>query len=80
MESLTWEQRHDQLADMHLATPERALMLARALGVLPSEVLMVGCQPENAEWLGEGLSAPTKLKFVCALVRKCCPAVQNRPD
>ena len=58
VESLTWEQRHDMLADMHLATPERALMLARALGVLPPEVLMIGCQPVNAEWVGEGLSAP----------------------
>ena len=29
------EERHDLLADMHLATPERALMVAKATGVLP---------------------------------------------
>src|SRR5919206_3931879 len=38
----------DDLADMHYATPERALMLARALNVLPERVWIVGCQPENA--------------------------------
>jgi hydrogenase maturation protease len=47
----------DDLADMHYATPERALMLARALNVLPERVWIVGCQPADAETLGEGLSA-----------------------
>ena len=32
--------------DAHLAVPSSALALARALGVLPSEVVMVGCEPE----------------------------------
>jgi hydrogenase maturation protease len=49
-------ERHDELADMHYATPDRALMLARALDVLPGHVWIVGCQPEDAERLGEGLS------------------------
>ncbi len=49
-------QRHDELADMHYATPERAFMLARALGVLPAGLWLVGCQPADAERLGEGLS------------------------
>ncbi len=56
--ALSWGERHDLLADMHLATPERALMLARALGVLPPRVLVVGCQPEDAEAVGQGLSEP----------------------
>ncbi len=72
VESLTWEQPHDLLADMHLATPERALMLARALGVLPAEVLMVGCQPVNAEWLGEGLSAPVAAAVDVAVSEILC--------
>jgi hydrogenase maturation protease len=55
---LTWSERHDLLADMHLATPERAMMLARALGVLPPNVLMVGCQPVDPDAVGMGLSAP----------------------
>ncbi|MGH9182692.1 MAG: hydrogenase maturation protease [Acidimicrobiales bacterium] len=58
VETLSWAERSDVLADMHLATPERALMLARALGVLPTSLLMVGCQPEDPHAVGEGLSAP----------------------
>ncbi len=54
---LSLSERHDLLADMHLATPERALMLARALGVLPPRVLLVGCQPVDADAMGDGLSA-----------------------
>jgi hydrogenase maturation protease len=63
----SWSQRHDFLADMHLATPERALMLARALGVLPPVVLMVGCQPLDAEQLGQGMSPPVKAAVEVAL-------------
>jgi hydrogenase maturation protease len=48
----------DDLADMHYATPERALMLAGALRILPESVWIVGCQPADAERLGEGLSPP----------------------
>jgi hydrogenase maturation protease len=53
---MTLRERHDHLADMHYATPERALMLARGLGVLPPRVLLVGCQPVDAERVGEGLT------------------------
>jgi hydrogenase maturation protease len=56
--ALTWAERHDLLADMHLANPERVLMLARALGVLPPRVLFVGCQPVDADAVGPGLSSP----------------------
>ncbi len=58
--ALNWSERHDLLADMHLATPGRAMMLARALGVLPDHVLMVGCQPLDPDAYGEGLSAPVE--------------------
>jgi len=56
--ALSWSERHDLLADMHLTTPDRALMLAKALGVLPSRVLEVGCIPEDPHAVGESLSAP----------------------
>jgi hydrogenase maturation protease len=49
--------RRDELADMHYSTPERAFMLARALGVLPSETWVVGCQPADTDRLGTGLHA-----------------------
>lgn len=51
------QQRHDALADMHLATPERALMVARAVGVLPADTIVIGCQPLDVERLEIGLSA-----------------------
>ena len=54
--ALPLAQRRDELADMHYATPERAFMLARGLGVLPASTWVVGCQPADAERLGEGLS------------------------
>jgi hydrogenase maturation protease len=49
-------ERHDELADMHYATPSRALMLARAMAILPETVWIVGCQPEDADRIGIGLS------------------------
>jgi hydrogenase maturation protease len=48
----------DDLADTHYATPERALMLARALNLLPERVWIVGCQPADADRLGDELSPP----------------------
>ena len=54
--SMSDAERHETLADMHLATPQQALVLAQALGVLPPRVLLVGCQPEDADGIGEELS------------------------
>lgn len=67
------EQRHDLLADMHLATPSRALMVARALGVLPVKSWIVGCQPEEIETLYIGLSATVQaaVPIAVAEVERC---------
>lgn len=56
---LPLDQRRDELADMHYATPERALMLARGLGVLPTTTLLVGVQTTDTDRIAGGLSAPT---------------------
>jgi hydrogenase maturation protease len=42
--------------DMHLANPDQVLALAKGLGCLPERVLLVGCQPADADGLGEELS------------------------
>ena len=42
--------------DVHLANPERVLSMAKAMGKLPERILIVGCQPANAEELCEELS------------------------
>lgn len=54
------EQRQDFLANMHMTTPSRALTLARALGVLPPSVYMLGCQPTTYDELVIGLSPPVE--------------------
>ena len=41
--------RRDFLADVHWADPGRVLILAKALGILPARVLILGCQPEDVE-------------------------------
>lgn len=56
----SWEddERGDFLADMHYATPSKAMILAKALGVLPPSVFIVGCQPTDVDDVGIGLSEP----------------------
>jgi hydrogenase maturation protease len=48
-DEMEWSERYDFLADVHLATPTRALIMSKSLGVLPDKLLMVGCQPVDAE-------------------------------
>ncbi len=51
--------RREFLADMHYTVPSKALIMARALGVLPPRVYILGCQPK--EWgLGMELSRPVE--------------------
>jgi hydrogenase maturation protease len=52
--------RENFLADMHYTTPTKALILAKALGVLPPKTFIVGCQPADAADLGIGLSEPVE--------------------
>ncbi len=61
--------RRDFLADMHYTTPSRAMILAKALGVLPRKVLIVGCQPEVYDDFGLGLSAPVTTAVDAAVAR-----------
>lgn len=42
--------------DMHLADPERVLAMAKGMGCLPPRVLLVGCEPADADGVGEGLT------------------------
>jgi hydrogenase maturation protease len=47
---------HSSLADAHYTEPSKVLTLAKALGVLPLEVFIVGCQPAGYDELGAELS------------------------
>jgi hydrogenase maturation protease len=74
----TWpeNQRQDFLADMHYTTPSKALILAKALGILPPKAFIVGCQPLDVDELGIGLSelveraAPGMIQKIEQLVRR----------
>ena len=59
-DATTWSpaEQQDRLIDAHYATPERALLLARGLGVLPGSTTLVGIQAEGTGYWGERLSAP----------------------
>ncbi len=55
--------------DMHMAVPARALGLAQALGALPREVFLVGCEPAVVDELTMELSDPVNRAVDSALVQ-----------
>ena len=57
-----------RVVDMHMAIPARALGLAQALGALPREVFLVGCEPAVVDELTMELSDPVNSAVVAALV------------
>jgi len=65
--TLSPTRRRDALADTHLATPARALMMALGLGVLPPTTLIVGVQTTDTETAREGLSETTTRAIPSAL-------------
>lgn len=50
------DQRRAFLADMHYTNPLRALMLAKALNVLPPKVLILGCEAARHHDFAIGMS------------------------
>lgn len=61
--------RSELLADMHYAVPSKALIMARALGVLPRRAWILGCQPRNSHALGLELSEPVRAAVPQAVAR-----------
>ncbi len=53
---LPQDEQNEFLADMHYINPLKALMMAKALNVLPKQVLFLGCESEEHEEIGIGLS------------------------
>lgn len=45
-----------EVVDLHLAVPSRALSVAKALGALPEQVYLVGCEPAEVDELTMELS------------------------
>ena len=57
IDSFTEEERRNFFADVHYATPVRAMTMARAVGALPSLVRIIGCQPSDADAFGMNIHA-----------------------
>ena len=60
---------HSSLADAHYTEPSKVLTLARALGVLPPQVFLVGCQPGGYDELGAELSGAVRGAVLVAVGR-----------
>jgi len=50
------DEQNEFLADMHYINPLKALMMAKALNVLPRRVIFLGCESEEHEEIGIGVS------------------------
>lgn len=66
------DEQNEFLADMHYINPLKALMMAKALNVLPKEVLFLGCESTEHEEMGIGVSAAVEAALPVAfqMVRK----------
>ena len=53
--------------DIHLANPDRVLSMAKTIGCLPENVLIVGCQVSSVDTLGEGLSPEVQRALAIAV-------------
>ena len=53
---MPYDQKREFLADMHYTNPIRALMLAKALKVLPEKVYILGCQSLKHDDFAIGMS------------------------
>lgn len=69
IDDLTYIERTDFLADMHFTNPTRAMMLARALEVLPPQVFILGCQPAAHDDFDLGLSPEVEKAIPLAATR-----------
>lgn len=57
------------LADMHYTNPLRALMLAKALKVLPKQIYILGCEAETHDDFAIGMSTTVQQAIPKAIVK-----------
>lgn len=53
---MTMEEKNNFFADMHYINPAKALMMAKALEVIPPKVYLLGCEAEDHEDINVGMS------------------------
>lgn len=67
--TLPFDERNEFLADMHYTNPTRAMMLAKAIHVLPPQVFILGCEPAAYDDFELGLSPEVQAAIPGALAR-----------
>ncbi len=67
--TMSIEEWRSQFSNLHLAEPSRVLLMARAAGVLPPQVILIGCEPETCAEYSQALSAPVQAAVVAAAAR-----------
>ena len=84
--ALTGLEQRELAGDTHQAVPGSALVMARAAGVLPRLVRIVGCEPQETEHFSLELTPPVRdaVPRAAALVRELLdawlePAGEGRP-
>ena len=68
---LPTDEKNEFLADMHYINPLKALMMAKALNVLPKKVIFLGCESEEHEEIGIGISAAVEASLPVAFQKIC---------
>lgn len=64
---LSETQRREFFSDLHQADPTRGLMLAKALGWLPAQVRVLGCEVGDCDELLTDLTPPVELAIPAAV-------------
>lgn len=75
------EERREILRDTHHTVPAKVLLVARAMGVLPTHTYIVGCEPERAE-LGIGMSdvASGAVEEACGRIRSLAGRILEQAE
>lgn len=63
------DKKNEFLADMHYINPLKALMMAKAINVLPRQVIFLGCESEEHEEIGIGVSKAVEAALPVAFER-----------
>lgn len=66
--------------DLHLAVPAKALALAKAIGVLPPQVYMVGCEAAEVDDLTTDLTPSVREAVGAAVAQVCALLTLPRTD
>lgn len=68
IEKMPLDQKREFLADMHYTDPTRAMMLAKALSILPEKVYILGCQSAKHDDFDIGMSDEVTAAIPVAII------------